>query len=82
MPAQLSSRPLPGLVTMTALSVAPEVPPVPPQPQPSNIRFAPPADDAFVDELQAAAFGPGRFRHHPCRLPPRFRSDDAHGEVE
>ena len=60
---------------MIAPSVMPEVPPVPPQPAPSKIRFATPEDDAFVDELQAAAFGPGRFARTAFRVRERFPID-------
>ena len=60
---------------MIAPSVSPEVPPVPPQPQPSKLRFATPEDDAFVDELQAAAFGPGRFARTAFRVRERFPID-------
>jgi predicted N-acetyltransferase YhbS len=60
---------------MIAPSVMPEVPPVPPQSQPSKIRFATPGDDAFVDDLQAAAFGPGRFARTAFRVRERFPID-------
>ena len=60
---------------MIAPSVMPEVPPVPPQPAPSKIRFATPEDDAFVDELQAAAFGPGRFARTAFRVRERLPID-------
>jgi predicted N-acetyltransferase YhbS len=40
-----------------------------------NVRLATPADDAFVDELQAIAFGPGRFARTAFRVRERFPID-------
>lgn len=39
------------------------------------IRFATPADDHFVEELQALAFGPGRFARTAFRIRERFPID-------
>lgn len=40
-----------------------------------TIRFATPADDDFVEELQALAFGPGRFARTAFRVRERFPID-------
>jgi predicted N-acetyltransferase YhbS len=42
--------------------------------QPS-VRFATPADDQFVEDLQALAFGPGRFARTAFRVRERFPID-------
>jgi predicted N-acetyltransferase YhbS len=60
---------------MIAPSLRPEVPSAPPQRQPATIRFATPEDDKFVDELQALAFGPGRFARTAFRVRERFPID-------
>ncbi|MGB3024768.1 GNAT family N-acetyltransferase [Paradevosia shaoguanensis] len=39
------------------------------------VRFAASADDAFVEELQAIAFGPGRFARTAFRVRERFPID-------
>jgi len=39
------------------------------------VRSATPADEAFVDELQAIAFGPGRFARTAFRVRERFPID-------
>lgn len=59
---------------MIAPSVS-AVPSAPPQPHMPVWRFATPADDAFVDELQALAFGPGRFARTAFRVRERFPID-------
>lgn len=40
-----------------------------------SVRAATPADDAFVEELQAIAFGPGRFARTAFRVRERFPID-------
>lgn len=40
-----------------------------------TVRFATSADDAFVEELQATAFGPGRFARTAFRVRERFPID-------
>ena len=40
-----------------------------------TVRFATPDDDAFVEELQAIAFGPGRFSRTAFRVRERFPID-------
>ena len=40
-----------------------------------TFRFATPADDGFVEELQALAFGPGRFARTAFRVRERFPID-------
>lgn len=40
-----------------------------------TVRPATPDDDAFVDDLQAIAFGPGRFAKTAYRIRERFRID-------
>lgn len=40
-----------------------------------TVRYATAADDAFVDELQAIAFGPGRFAKTAYRIRERFKID-------
>lgn len=40
-----------------------------------SLRVATPADDAFVDDLQALAFGPGRFARTAFRVRERFPID-------
>lgn len=40
-----------------------------------TVRPATPADDAFVDDLQAIAFGPGRFARTAFRVRERFPID-------
>ncbi len=48
---------------------------VPPQPGLPTIRFATPSDDQFVEELQALAFGPGRFARTAFRVRERVPID-------
>lgn len=60
---------------MIVPSVSPAAPSAPPQPGLPGIRFATPADDAFVEELQAMAFGPGRFARTAFRVRERFPID-------
>jgi predicted N-acetyltransferase YhbS len=60
---------------MIAPSVRSEVPSVPPQVAPATLRVATPDDDKFVDELQAVAFGPGRFARTAFRVRERFPID-------
>jgi predicted N-acetyltransferase YhbS len=40
-----------------------------------NVRFATPTDDQFVEDLQALAFGPGRFARTAFRVRERFPID-------
>ncbi|MCW5720247.1 MAG: N-acetyltransferase [Devosia sp.] len=40
-----------------------------------TIRYATPADDAFIEDLQAIAFGPGRFARTAFRVRERFPID-------
>jgi predicted N-acetyltransferase YhbS len=42
-----------------------------------SVRPATPADDAFVEDLQAIAFGPGRFARTAFRVRERFPIDPA-----
>lgn len=60
---------------MIASSVHPAEPAAPPQPGLPTVRFATPADDQFVEELQALAFGPGRFARTAFRVRERFPID-------
>lgn len=60
---------------MIASSVHPAEPAAPPQPGQPTIRFATPDDDRFVEELQALAFGPGRFARTAFRVRERFPID-------
>ena len=57
---------------MIASSIHPAEQAVPPQPGLPTIRFATPADDQFVEGLQALAFGPGRFPPTPVHQPDPF----------
>ena len=50
-------------------------PSAPPQPGLPTWRFATGDDDAYVDELQALAFGPGRFARTAFRVRERFPID-------
>lgn len=47
----------------------------PPQAGLPTVRFATPADDQFVEDLQAIAFGPGRFARTAFRVRERFPID-------
>lgn len=47
----------------------------PPQPGLPTLRVATPADDQFVEDLQALAFGPGRFARTAFRVRERFPID-------
>lgn len=58
---------------ISPLTVAAEA--APPQLGLPTIRFATPADDAFVEELQATAFGPGRFARTAFRVRERYPID-------
>ncbi len=58
------------MTTLVAAEAA--APPLAGQP---TVRLATPADDAFVDELQAIAFGPGRFARTAFRVRERFPID-------
>jgi predicted N-acetyltransferase YhbS len=60
---------------MIAPSAYEPAPSAPPQPAPAQLRIATPADDAFVEELQALAFGPGRFARTAFRVRERFPID-------
>ena len=61
--------------TMIAPSVHSPVPTAPPQAAPAQLRVATPEDDRFVEELQALAFGPGRFARTAFRVRERFPID-------
>ncbi len=56
-----------------SVSVAAET--APPQLGLPTVRFATPADDQFVEDLQALAFGPGRFARTAFRVRERFPID-------
>jgi predicted N-acetyltransferase YhbS len=60
---------------MIAPSVRSPAPSAPPQPAPAQLRVATPDDDKFVEELQALAFGPGRFARTAFRVRERFPID-------
>jgi len=60
---------------MNTQSVYQPAPSAPPQPGLPTWRFATPDDDAFVEELQALAFGPGRFARTAFRVRERFPID-------
>ena len=47
----------------------------PPQPGLPNVRLATPHDDVFVEDLQALAFGPGRFARTAFWVRERFPID-------
>lgn len=47
----------------------------PPQPGLPSVRLATKNDDAFVEDLQATAFGPGRFARTAFRVRERFPID-------
>ncbi|RYG97414.1 MAG: GNAT family N-acetyltransferase, partial [Alphaproteobacteria bacterium] len=57
----------------SAVPVAAEA--APQQPGLPTVRFATPADDRFVEDLQAIAFGPGRFARTAYRVRERFPID-------
>jgi predicted N-acetyltransferase YhbS len=50
-------------------------PSAPPQPRTPTWRFATANDDSFVEDLQALAFGPGRFARTAFRVRERFPID-------
>jgi len=56
----------PSAATVAVSAPAPRVP---------NVRPATPADDAFIEDLQAIAFGPGRFARTAFRIRERFPID-------
>jgi predicted N-acetyltransferase YhbS len=60
------------MIAQSAYSPAPSAPP---QPGVPTWRFATPEDDKFVDDLQALAFGPGRFARTAYRVRERFPID-------
>jgi predicted N-acetyltransferase YhbS len=60
---------------MIAPSTALGIEAAPPQFGAPTVRFATPADDQFVEELQALAFGPGRFARTAFRVRERFPID-------
>jgi predicted N-acetyltransferase YhbS len=60
---------------MIAPSVQPAPPAAPLQPHAPTWRFAGPGDDAFVEDLQALAFGPGRFARTAFRVREQFPID-------
>ena len=60
---------------MNVQSVYQPAPSAPPQHGLPTYRLATPADDAFVEDLQALAFGPGRFARTAFRVRERFPID-------
>ncbi len=60
---------------MIAPSVYEPASPVTAQPAPAQLRIATTDDDKFVEELQALAFGPGRFARTAFRVRERFPID-------
>jgi predicted N-acetyltransferase YhbS len=62
---------------MIAPSTYTAAPSAAPQPHAPIWRFATPADDPFVEELQALAFGPGRFARTAFRVRERFPIDQS-----
>lgn len=60
---------------MIATSVHSVEPAVPPQLGLPTFRIATPEDDQFVEDLQALAFGPGRFARTAFRVRERFPID-------
>lgn len=60
---------------MIASATYSAAPSAPPQPRVPNWRFATLDDEAFVEELQALAFGPGRFARTAFRVRERFPID-------
>jgi predicted N-acetyltransferase YhbS len=70
---------------MIAPSVNPAIEAAPPQLGLPTVRFATPDDDQFVEDLQALAFGPGRFARTAFRIRERFpidRSLSMIGEID
>lgn len=59
------------------VSSASEPASVPPQAAPATLRVATEADQQFVEELQALAFGPGRYARTAFRVRERFPIDDS-----
>src|SRR3569623_3830917 len=60
---------------MNVQSVYQPAPSAPPQPGLPTWRFATSDDDKFVEDLQALAFGPGRFARTAFRVRGRFPID-------
>ncbi|MDP1732068.1 MAG: N-acetyltransferase [Devosia sp.] len=60
---------------MIAPSAHPAPQAAPTQQSLPTVRFATPADDRFIEELQALAFGPGRFARTAFRIRERFPID-------
>lgn len=60
---------------MIAPSATPAAEAAPPELGLPTVRFATPADDQFVEDLQALAFGPGRFARTAFRVRERFPID-------
>src|SRR5881392_1572386 len=60
---------------MNTQSVYQPAPSAAPQPHAPSWRFATADDDTFVEELQALAFGPGRFARTAFRVRERFPID-------
>jgi predicted N-acetyltransferase YhbS len=60
---------------MIATAATPAIEAAPPQLGLPTVRFATPEDDQFVDDLQALAFGPGRFARTAFRVRERFPID-------
>jgi predicted N-acetyltransferase YhbS len=60
---------------MISTSATPAIEAAPPQLGLPTVRFATPEDDQFVEDLQALAFGPGRFARTAFRVRERFPID-------
>lgn len=60
---------------MIASATSPAVKAVAPQAGLPTVRFATPDDELFVEDLQAIAFGPGRFARTAFRVRERFPID-------
>jgi predicted N-acetyltransferase YhbS len=60
---------------MIASATTPALEAAPPQLGMPTVRFATPADDQYVEDLQAIAFGPGRFSRTAFRVRERFPID-------
>jgi predicted N-acetyltransferase YhbS len=65
------------IIVMTLLTASPAAPAVSSSPaiRVPTVRPATPADDGFIEDLQAIAFGPGRFARTAFRIRERFPID-------